>query len=174
MRIFFFLLITTQLAAQNTWNNFSSVYPAFSVDMPGEIQRKDRIVSTDIGAINITTYYSVSSVDSTENTLYLINSYELNDNLFSGDSAVSKDEYLSVMVDNIGEDMKAKEIYRNAFQDPESPGIIYRFENDHDGTAMKGKIIIRNKHLYSVQVFTTKQFALNKNMDRFINSFYLK
>lgn len=174
MRIIFFLFLAFQMHSQAVWSNFSSTDPGFAVDIPGQVQRKDRIVTTDLGEFNITTYYSVSSVDSSENTLYLINYFEINNDLFEGDSAVTKEEFLSTMVDNIREDLKTKEIYRNSVADSEVPGIIYRFENEQNASSVKGKVMIRDKYLFSLQVFTLKQFALNKNMDRFINSFYLK
>jgi hypothetical protein len=174
MRIIFFLYVAFQAHTQALWSNFSSVDPGFTVDIPGQVQRKDRIVTTDLGEFNITTFYSVSSVDSSENTLYLINFFEINYAVFEGDSAVSKEEFLSAMIDNIREDLNTKEIYRNSFPDSEVPSIIYRFENEQNASAVKGKVMIKGKYLFSLQVFTLKQFALNKNMDRFINSFYLK
>ena len=174
MKFIFFLLVAFQMHSQSVWSNFSSVDPEFSVEIPGKVQRKDRIVKTDLGEFNIITYFSVSSPDSTENHLYLINYFEISEDLFLGDSAVSREEFLSTMVDNIKDDLKTREIYRNSFSDPEAPCIIYRFENDQNSGAMKGKVMIRDKYLFSLQVFTKKQYALNKNMDRFINSFYVK
>lgn len=174
MKFMFFLLVALQLDSQSVWSNFSSVDPAFSVEIPGLVQRKDRIVKTDLGEFNITTYFSVSSTDSTENNLYLINFFEISEELFTGDSTVSKEEFLSVMVDNIREELKTREIYRNSVPDNEAPYITYRFENEENSQAVKGRVMIRNNFLFSLQVFTRKQYALNKNMDRFINSFYLK
>ncbi len=174
MKLILLLLISMPAYSQAVWKYFSFENPHFTVEFPSKPQNKYKIIDTDLGQIVVNTYYCASSIDSTDNQLYLINLYAIDESLFSGDSAISKLDYLNEMVNNIGSDLKSKEIYRNSVSEFENPIITYRFENEKNSVVTKGKIQIINNWVFSFQVFTRKQFSLNKNMDRFLNSFYAR
>lgn len=174
IRILFFIFIAAHLSGQNEWINFNSDKPEFNVSFPAVFQTKEKIISTDMGEVLVTTIFSRTDIDSTENLLYSINYFEINNSVFTGDSAISKVEYMNMMYDNIKMGLAADEIYKFSNDNDDYPEITYRVENNTKNSVVKGKLIFRDDILYSLQVFTEKRYALNKNIDKFINSFYLR
>lgn len=174
IRIFFLILMATQLSGQKEWLNFNSAKPEFNISFPSVFQTKEKLINTDLGEVLVTTIFSRTEIDSTENLLYSINYFEINKSVFSGDSAISRLEYMNMMYDNIKIGLAADEIYKFSNADDNYPEITYRVENNTKNSVVKGKLIFRDDILYSLQVFTEKRYALNKNIDKFINSFYLR
>ncbi len=157
---------------QSNWIVFESGDPAFTLSFPSSFQEKEKIIKTEIGEVEVKTVFAVSSVDSTGNNLYLLNYYKLAPNIFEGDSAITKEEYFDETIHNISNELKADIIYSNKNINEKISVATYRIENKK--TAMKGKLVLSKGYFFSLQVFTDKQYSLNKNMDKFLNSFYLK
>ena len=170
--ILLILLFAFNLYSQADWEKFTNEYPAFTLSFPGKIEQKNKAVTTDIGISNIITVYSVSSIDSTENYFYLLSYYDFDPGIFSNDSLMTVEEYLTNMVQSIAEENKSKILYNNFVPDKNTPSMIFRIDNDEK--SMKGKLIVSGNFIYSLQVFTVRQYSLNKNIDKFINGFYLR
>lgn len=166
--LIFSLLI---LISQPNWFKYKSESPEFSVLFPSEPVKKEKYIKTDIGQTFIRTLYLQSDVDSTDNYLYLVNYYEFDNSIFEGDSAISKETYLKLSLDEISENLSGEILYSNTDHFRKCPSVIYRVNMDDNGTAMKGKLVLTQKYFYSLQVFTQKQYSLNKNIDKFIDSF---
>ena len=166
-------LITAIIFYQSAWITHVSKDPGFSIQFPGKIEEKFKIIKTDIGEIEINTLYHVSSLDSTANELYLLNYYKLDSTIFQGDSAITREEYINNAIENIAASLKGKILYSNINEDKDGIHAIYRIEYDDGKKSMKGKIVIAGNYFYSLQVFTGKQYALNRNIEKFIDSFYL-
>jgi len=166
-------LITAFIIYQTAWVTYTSNNPGFSIQFPGKIEEKFKIIKTDIGQIEINTLYHVSTIDSTGNTLYLLNYYKLDTAIFYGDSAVTKREYIENTIENIAAGLKGKVLYSNIEKDKNGIHAIYRIEYDNEKKSMKGKIVLAGNYLFSLQVFTDRQHSLNRNIEKFLNSFYL-
>ena len=158
---------------QSNWITFTSKAPAFSIEFPGKIEKKFKIIKTDIGEIEINTLYHSSSIDSTSNELYLLNYYKLDTAIFKGDSAITKEEYINNIIDNIASSLQGTILYSNIDNNNNTTTAIYRIEYNKGQSSMKGKIVLNGEYLYSLEVFTSKQYSLNKNIERFIKSFYI-
>jgi hypothetical protein len=167
-----YLFLSLLILIQTNWIVYESQDPAFILSFPDKIQKKEKIIKTDIGEIEIKTVYAVSSIDSTENELYLLNYYKLNPEIFEGDSAITKVEFFKETINNLSKELNFDIIYSNYNINNEISTATFRVENSKK--AMKGEIVISNGYFYFLQVFTTKQYSLNKNMDKFLKSFYLK
>ena len=172
MKVILLILIALPLLGQNEWHGFKSEDPVFHIDFPGEYQVKEKQIKTEIGETLVTTIYSVSSEELTDNFLYLVNFFELPESVF--EESLTRCDYLEMMTEGIKEESGGKSIYQSACTNENDPWIVYRFENEAKGTMVKGKIMYRNNMVYSIQVFTEKQYSLNRNVDRFIDSFYLR
>lgn len=172
IKIVFFLLISLHLHGQIEWQSFTNETPVFHIDFPGNVEVRETLIKTELGETMVTTVFSVSSLESSDNFLYLVNFFELPASVF--EDSITRCEYLELMVAGIEEETGGKPIYKSACTKENDPSIIYRFENEDKGTSVKGKIMYRNNMVYSIQVFTEKQYFLNKNIDRFIDSFYLR
>ena len=157
--------------SQPNWFKYKSETPSFSILFPSDPKEKEKYIKTDIGETFIRTVFLKSSVDSTDNYLYLVNYFEYDQNIFQGDSAISKVEYLDLSLLGIAENMNGEILYSNPEDFRNCQSIIYRLNMDENKTVMKGKIVISDKYFYSIQVFTQKQYSLNRNIDKFIDSF---
>lgn len=168
----FFIIQFFYVAGQNQWKIYKNENPEFSILVPGKVEQKEKIIITDIGETLINSIYSKSSTDSTDNYLYIINYYSIDRNLIFSDSFDIK-QYMTNMANNICDKSKSKMIY-SQYQDNSSyNSLIYRCENESIDQALKGKIIFHDDTIFSLQVFTTKQYSLNQNIDKFLNSFRL-
>lgn len=159
------------LFSQPNWFKYKSETPDFSIQFPKEPVEKEKYIKTDIGETFIRTVFLQSSVDSTDNYLYLVNYYEFDQNIFEGDSAINKVEYLDLALAGIAENLDAEILYSNTEHFRNCPTVIYRLNMNQNENVMKGKLVLSEKYFYSLQIFTQKQFSLNKNIDKFINSF---
>ena len=168
------VLITAIILSQISWITYTSHDPAFTVEFPGKAEKKFKIIKTDIGEVEINTVYHVSSIDSTDNELYLLNYYKLDTAVFLGDSAMTRQEYIANTIDNIAANLGGTVLYSNINADNGTLSAIYRVEYDKGKKSMKGKIVMDDSYLYSLQVFTDRQNSLNPNIERFLNSFYLR
>jgi hypothetical protein len=172
IKIILLLLASLPLLGQNEWHSFTNETPVFHINFPGEYQVKEKLIETEVGETLVTTIYSVSSVESSDNLLYLVNFFKLSGSVFN--DSLTRCEYLELMVDGIREETGGKSIYQSECSNENAPSIVYRLENEAKGTVAKGKIIYRNEMIYSIQVFTEKKYFLNRNIDRFIDSLYLR
>lgn len=171
MKSLIILLFPVLLFGQSTWVLFEAESPKFSILFPSKPQEKEKFIRTDIAEFEVKTIYLPSSLDSTENTLYLLNYYELDQIIFFGDSAISRVDYLNQAVKNIAFSLDAKVLYSNNSIFNGCNTNIYRLDMNNNDTVMKGKFVLSGNYFYSLQVFSTKQYSLNKNMNKFIDSF---
>ncbi len=155
----------------DTWIEYRASKPDFSVEFPSTPIEKEKIIKTDLGETIVKTVYAATKLDSTENSLYLLNYYKFDQLIFFGDSAITQKEYLEEALNNIKLNLSANLLYSNHKKDNSCPSIVYRLEMDKGNKVMKGKLIISGDYLFSLQVFSSKGYALNKNMDKFIDSF---
>jgi len=164
------LLYILMFAQALTWSSYEDKEVSISIKFPSSPFTKEKIIRTDLGETMVKTVYWAAPVDSTENYLYLLNYYKLDEIIFFGDTAISKKEYLNEALNNIKKELNAQLLYSNEKTDKGCPVLVYRFELDQD-KVMKGKLVLSNGYFYSLQVFSTKNYSLNKNMDKFLNSF---
>ncbi len=156
------------------WISYADKESAFTAYFPAKPVTKEKIIRTDIGETMINTVFLASAPDSTQNSLYLLNYYKLDEIIFFGDSAMTKQDYLLNTLNNIKDNLNAELLYSNPTTDKGCPTVIYRLELQKGDKVMKGKLILSNSYFYSLQVFSTKKYSLNKNMDKFLDSFSFK
>ncbi|HHH53995.1 MAG TPA: hypothetical protein ENK91_10075 [Bacteroidetes bacterium] len=166
------LLILVLIFNQSTWSVFKSENPNFSLLFPGEVIQKEKSIKTEIGEVKVKTIYCISSVDSTDNELYLLNYYKMDNRIFEGDSSITKEDYFASTIDQISKEIDGKILYSNNKVNDDIAISTYRLETE--SKSMKGKIVLAKGYFFSLQVFTPKQYSLNKNMDKFLDSFYVK
>jgi hypothetical protein len=82
--------------------------------------------------------------------------------------------YLKLLVGDIAKNFSSTILYTTESYVSSFPAIEYRLDFEEKDQQIKGKIILNHSYLVSLQVFTHKQMALNKNMDYFLQSFHFK
>jgi hypothetical protein len=69
--------------------------------------------------------------------------------------------------------VSGKVIYQTPFLDDSPPNSIFRVEYDNGFNVVKAKMLVHENKFYFLQVFTTKPHSLNKDIDKFLDSFTL-
>ena len=170
MQILIYILAFILIQSDN-WIQYIGAKPDFTLEFPQAPVEKEKIIKTDLGETTVKTVYASANIDSTENSLYLLNYYQFDPIIFFGDSAISQKEYLEEALNSIKQSLNANLLYSNHKMDNLCPAIVYRLDMDNGNKVMKGKLVISGEYLFSLQVFSSRAYALNKNMDKFIDSF---
>lgn len=169
--LFHFILLSSMASAQE-WKVFNSFNGGFSVLSPGILQEKAAIVTTSSGEVDLNTLYLSTKDDSLGNYVYIINYYDIEKGLFPKDSIDLTNIFLSNTMDQSVSDINGHIIYQNPFRFGAYTGLMWRAE--YEGGAVKSRAFVINNRFYMLQVFSEKRNALNRNVDRFLESFSLR
>lgn len=144
----------------------------FRIQQKGEYKEKWQEIETAIGPIEtFTFFYEPPDTMQDPNYLYLINYMEYPAESFKGYSDVERDSFLIESVDELRASMDAEINYSINLDVKDSNGLLCRMEFQDKNQIVKTKMFLRNTHFYSIQVFTTSEHSLNKEMDIFLDSF---
>lgn len=157
--------------AQDQWIGFTDNDGIFTLLIPEEMQFKEQLVSTQTGDYLVKTYYLQSAVDSTENFLYMLTYYNVDQELYSVDSSQANIEFLQQSVKDLALNLEADIMYTNPQSADLYSAIDFRMTYDEDKLALKGKMVLNPSYFFTLQVHSTRQYALNTNMDLFLKSF---
>ena len=157
--------------AQDQWVGFSDSDGVFSILIPEKMQIKEQLVNTQTGDYLVKTFYLPSAVDSTENFLYMLTYYRVDQELYSVDSSEINFEFLQQSVKDLALNLGADIMYTSPQSAELYSAIDFRMTYDENKLALKGKMVLNPSYFFTLQVHSTKQYALNTNMDLFLNSF---
>jgi hypothetical protein len=157
---------------QSGWPTYIEESGLFAVLVPGNMKAKEKMIETATGDYLLQSVYHQSDLDSTENMLYLINYHKIQEDMYVEDSLEQNEELLIQMATDMSSSLQdAKLLYTNPTTGLDFSSVEYRITYGKENQNLKGKFILNRTHLYSIQVYTTKDKALNRNMDLFIDSF---
>jgi hypothetical protein len=168
--VFFHIL---SLHPQSTWVEHVNADNLYSVLVPQSMKSSEKYIETSAGDYLLHSDYVASSIEETENTLYLINYHEIQTGLFAEDSIENNTAFLEVMAEDIARSMDGEVMYTNPIRDELWMSLEYRINYNDNQLNMKGKLVLTKTHLFSLQVYSEKQYALNRNREKFFNSFRL-
>lgn len=143
----------------------------FKIRAPGVFLEKYKSISTDIGDMDVLTYYHQPEDEAASNYLYLINYIEYPEGSLHHDSLDVIDELFKKSKEEFILSVGAKSIYESKIGDEEYPTYLFRSEYNEGFNIVKSKMIVYGHRFYFLQVFTTKPNSLNKEMDQFLESF---
>ena len=155
------LFLTLQIILN--WEPVQIDNGGFKCQMPSQPETRESIAETSAGDVLVNTIYCVSSVDSTDNYLYLINYHLVPQGLFTHDSMEMNYEFLEEMLNDLIISLDGEILYSNRTYLKKYPVIEYRMNLQNEEKQVKGRLILTADNFYSIQVFTTKQFAGNWN-----------
>lgn len=165
-----FFLLTGQINSQE-WKVYNSEEGGFSIMTPGLMEAKRATVETGVGDFDVHTLF-LNPQDSLGNYLYLINYYDLPEDLVPIDSSDLVDDFLKNTMDQSITDIKGDLLYSNPIAIGDHPGLMWRSRSETG--VVKSRIYLIGNRFYMLQVFSTPNKALNNNIDRFLESFTLK
>jgi len=145
----------------------------FKIRAPGEFLEKYESIRTDIGDLEVLTYYHQPENEDASNYLYLINYIEYPAGSIHHDSLTLVDELFKKSQEEFIVSIAGKLIYESSIDVEEYPTYIFRSEYNEGFNIVKSKMIVFEHRFYFLQVFTTKPYSLNKGVDEFLDSFTL-
>lgn len=171
---FIYLFTINDIFCQENWVNYKFENDAgISILFPGQPVKKTKQLNTLIGMLP-SNNYSYKPSGKNANFLYSVNTVQYPEESFSIDSVEYNMEVISSMVHALSENLKCEIIYNNPGLVDLWPITLFRLMDQVSGQVVKGIITMRQNKLYTVTVFTMKEFSLNGDMDKFLNSFQIE
>lgn len=143
----------------------------FKIRAPGVFLEKYESIDTDIGNMDILTYYHQPENENAANYLYLINYIEYPEGSIHHDSLTVVEELFKKSKEEFVISISGKSIYESNIDSGEYPTYLFRSEYNEGFNIVKSKMIVFEHRFYFLQVYTTKPHSLNKEMDHFLESF---
>lgn len=156
--------------AQEMFNKFLSTEHRFEVLLPSEPIIQEKMVPSSIGSLKNVSFH-VSSEEDKPNIYYAVQLIYYPEGSFIQDSMDMISEFLTEAVSSIANTTRTGVVYRNILTEGKYPSILYRLADNEKGIGFKGKMILAGSVFYSLQVMFEKSKSLNKEMDKFLNSF---
>jgi hypothetical protein len=138
-----------------------------TITFPEKPSIEEKIIDTNIGEVK-NTNYRFADIDNI-NFLYSLNVLAYDSSIIVNGDSTDTDLLLD-FIDNIEYDLKGKKVYASEADFYGYSGKIYRIAYDSGNLVCKGKIILFDDKILSLQVFTKKENSLNEEMDLFLNS----
>ncbi len=145
----------------------------FRIQKPGHFEEKYQQIETDIGIMEVSTFYHQPAEDTSKNFLYLINYIKYPEGSLHHDSLLIVEDLFEKSFEEFNYSVNGKLIYQTPFLDESPPNSIFRVEYDEGFNVVKAKMLVHENKFYFIQVFTTKPHSLNKDIDTFLDSFRL-
>lgn len=172
-KILFFILTVISLFENSNWQKFTSEEGRFSVMIPGEFVRSDKLVNTDIGEMPCTSFVFQDTFKFSKNKLYVINYCDYPVNTFHRDSIDLIEELLEISVVQENENLRGQITYDHKKRIEGYPGRMFRINYNNGNIVLKSKIFLVQDRFYTIKVYTEYKKSLNFDIDKFFNSFRL-
>lgn len=143
----------------------------FKIRSPGVFLEKYQTLPTDIGEIDVLTYYHQPESEEAPNYLYLINYLEYPQESLHHDSLSMVSDLFSKSAEEFNLSIGGKSIYQSTLEGEDYPTYLFRSEYNEGFNIVKSKMMVYEHRFYFIQVFTTKPHSLNDKMDSFLESF---
>ncbi len=168
---FIFSIIACALFAQTDY--LTNDKAGFSIKAPGVFEEKYQQVDTDIGLMELYTYFHQPLEEEPKNFLYLINYIEYPEGSLHHDSLAMVGDLFTKSMEEFNLSVGGKLMYQSPFLSDSPPNSIFRVEYDSGFKIVKAKMIVHENKFYFLQVFTTQPYSLNNKIDEFLDSFSL-
>jgi len=166
------LIVFSLLTLFNPWKTFQSLEGRFEIEVPGELKHHVQQINTDLGAVDYHTYYLATQNDKEGNFVYQVSYYQAEALLIPADSVDLLADFFNATVEQSAKSVAGEVLildditYHNKF-----PGKFWRIHYNGGRTVMKTKAFLIEGIYYSIQVAVDADFSLDKDLDRFLNSF---
>ncbi len=173
--ILLLLFIPFFLPAQSTdFKAFYSYEGKFKIEVPtGEMERKEKIIQTEIGDIAYITYVYQSPDKDFENALYIVSYCDYPENTMHSDSLDLLEDFFGNTIERASESVFGEIRYQDDFRYIDYPGKLFRIDYRQGTATLKSKVLIVHNRFYNIQIATTRGKSMNQAADKFLDSFYL-
>ena len=167
-----YLLIIFHLLFSVTWQTFQSLEGNFEIEVPGKFEHHVQQINSDLGIVDFHTFYLSTQNEKKGNFVYQVSYYRSESLQIPADSVDLLSEFFAATVEQSaisvsGEVLILDDItYQNKY-----PGKFWRTHYNDGRSVMKTKAFLIEGTYYSIQVAVDADFSLDKDLDRFLNSF---
>jgi hypothetical protein len=155
-----------------SWSIFKDPDQIFEIEIPGEIEQKEKRILTGIDTIDVYSYVVDRSEEKEPNFLYLVNVADYPEGTFPPDSIQLIEDFLEASVESLVLNLGGNLDY-TVSHSLLSDALLLRISQEDKNTIIKAVVLLSKDRFFTLQVFTHKQYSLNEDVDRFLNSFAL-
>lgn len=158
----------------NNWKVFDTYDGQFKIEVPGgEMERKEKVIQTEIGEITYVTYVHQMPLKESENALYIVSYCDYPPNSMHSDSTALLADFFSNTIEKASDSVYGEIRYQDDIRFVDYPGKLFRIDYRQGTATLKSKIFIVNNRFYNIQIATTRGKSMNDAADHFLDSFYL-
>ena len=169
------LIASFSLNGQVTnWKIFDTYDGQFRIEVPGgEMDRKEKVIHTEIGEITYVTFVHQMPLKESENALYIVSYCDYPANSMHSDSTALLEDFFSNTIEKASDSVYGEIRYEDDIYYIDYPGKLFRIDYRQGTATLKSKIFVVNNRFYNIQIATTKGKSMNDAADHFLDSFYL-
>lgn len=167
-----FVILSNSLFAQDAVQ-FINESAGFKITSPGTLIEKYKQIDTEVGKLNLFTYLYSDTTDTAQNFLYLINYFDYPESVLHHDSTDIVTQLFEESTEQMILDVGGTLSYSTNEDGFTYPSYINRYSYDDGYKIVKSKMVVYKNRFFVVQAYTTKPYALNKQMNVFLDSFRL-
>ncbi len=168
---FAILFATACLFWQPVWEEFASLDGRFRVTAPGEFKESADSVHTDIGTLVFHTFFIQTEEEEAENLFYMITYCDYPEGLIFADSVEFARDFFNATIEEATLSVKGTLMYETDVKMGEHPGKFWRIDYLDGSATIKTKAYLAGDRFYSIQTISYKEKNLNRDSDRFFDSF---
>jgi hypothetical protein len=174
--LFLLLVIHSSISsfAQKDWQEFSSEQGGFRVMVPGVMEQKEHLLTTDVGELLYTTYLLQPVSKDPDNIYYSISFVDYPENSIHSDSMAFLENFFHYTIDASVQSVHGELRYVDVLKINGFPGRLYRVDYKEGSATIKTRIYMVGNRFYQVQVVMQREKSMNKAQDTFFDSFELK
>ncbi len=174
MKLIYFSLFFLFIAIPSIeWEVFQSFDGKFKILTPGKMEKKEKTIETGIGDITYITHYYQSSEKDPDNLVYMVSYCDYPENSIHSDSTEFLEEFFKTTIESSVESVRGELSYSSSIELEDYFGKIWRVDYNDGKGSIKTKAFMVDNRLYTVQVISKKEKAMNIYINKFLDSFSL-
>lgn len=169
----YLLFLPFLLAAQGSWNLYTSSAGNFSILFPGTVEDKSTVIDTEAGLVREFQFVHTDNDRRTKNILYIVSYTQYSDGTLPADSIQRNEDILLGVMESASLYLSGELLYQTNTNLSGEPAFLYKIAYNNSMAFVKGKVFIHDDRVYHLRVFSERQHDLNKDINRFLDSFRL-
>lgn len=165
---------SSQLAAQQSWQETSSYEGRFRVLAPGPMLQKVDSIETPVGKLAYHVFFQEPEAkDSADNLIYMVSYCDYPAFTLHSDSTELLEEFFETTIESAVESVGGELAYSSERPYREYPGRIWRIDYLEGQAVIKTRALVAGNRYYALQTATLRSRSLNTASERFMDSFRL-
>ena len=153
------------------WKEFRSYEGRFRVLIPGEMQRNERTIHTDIGEIKYVTHYYQNTESEVENNVYMVSYCDYPAHSIHSDSTDLIEEFFESTLESATKSISGELRYVDKMNYKDYPSRFWRIDYRSGTATIKTRAFLIKNRFYIVQAAMERGKSLNEAADKFMDSF---